>query len=335
MKQVNVGILGATGAVGQEMIKILEERNFPVASLRPIASARSAGSKIMFRGQECTIVEASDDAFEGLDIVLGAAENDIAERFAPSIVKAGAVFVDNSSAFRLDPKVPLVIPEINPEDVKWHSGIISNPNCTTIVSLVAINALNHDSPIESIVASSYQAVSGAGAGGPIELMAEVDALAKGESYQPMVFQYQIAYNVIPQIGGEAFEGYTSEEMKMQNEGRKILHLPELKVSCTCVRVPVVRSHSVSLVVRTKEKISVADARAAIAKAAGCRLVDDLANKQYPMPLDTSDQDIVFVGRIRDDLTSDNGLNIWCCGDQVRKGAATNTVQIAELAMGIR
>ena len=335
MKQVNVGILGATGAVGQEMIKILEERNFPVASLRPIASARSAGSKIMFRGQECTIVEASDDAFEGLDIVLGAAENDIAERFAPSIVKAGAVFVDNSSAFRLDPNVPLVIPEINPEDVKWHKGIISNPNCTTIVSLVAINALNKLSPIESIVASSYQAVSGAGAGGPIELMAEVDALSKGERYQPKVFQYQIAYNVIPQIGGEAFEGYTSEEMKMQNEGRKILHLPELKVSCTCVRVPVVRSHSVSIVVRTKEKISVADAKAAIAKAAGCRLVDDLANKQYPMPLDTSDQDIVFVGRIRDDLTSDNGLNIWCCGDQVRKGAATNTVQIAELAMGVK
>ena len=335
MKQFKVGILGATGAVGREMMKILEERKFPVAELRPIASERSAGTKLPFNGGEAEVVAASDSAFAGLDLVLGAAENDIAKRYAPAIVKAGAVFVDNSSAFRLDKDVPLVIPEINPEDVKWHKGIIANPNCTTIVSLVAINALNQLSPIESIVASSYQAVSGAGAGGPIELMAEVDALAKGESYQPKVFQYQIAYNVIPQIGGEAFEGYTSEEMKMQNEGRKILHLPELKVSCTCVRVPVVRSHSVSLVVRTKEKISEADARAAIAKAAGCRLVDDLANKQYPMPLDTSDQDIVFVGRIRDDLTSDNGLNIWCCGDQVRKGAATNTVQIAELAMGIR
>ena len=335
MKQFKVGILGATGAVGREMMKILEERKFPVAELRPIASERSAGTKLPFNGGEAEVVAASDSAFAGLDLVLGAAENDIAKRYAPAIVKAGAVFVDNSSAFRLDKDVPLVIPEINPEDVKWHKGIIANPNCTTIVSLVAINALNQLSPIESIVASSYQAVSGAGAGGPIELMAEVDALAKGESYQPKVFQYQIAYNVIPQIGGEAFEGYTSEEMKMQNEGRKILHLPELKVSCTCVRVPVVRSHSVSLVVRTKEKISVADARAAIAKAAGCRLVDDLSNKQYPMPLDTSDQDIVFVGRIRDDLTSDNGLNIWCCGDQVRKGAATNTVQIAELAMGIR
>ena len=335
MKQFKVGILGATGAVGREMMKILEERRFPVAELRPIASERSAGSKLPFNGGEVEVVAAADSAFEGLDLVLGAAENDIAKQYAPAIVKAGAVFVDNSSAFRLDKDVPLVIPEINPEDVKWHKGIISNPNCTTIVSLVAINALNQLSPIESIVASSYQAVSGAGAGGPIELMAEVDALSKGESYQPKVFQYQIAYNVIPQIGGEAFEGYTSEEMKMQNEGRKILHLPELKVSCTCVRVPVVRSHSVSIVVRTKEKISVADAKAAIAKAAGCRLVDDLQNKQYPMPLDTSDQDIVFVGRIRDDLTSDNGLNLWCCGDQVRKGAATNTVQIAELAMGIK
>ena len=334
MKQFKVGILGATGAVGREMMKILEERKFPVAELRPIASERSAGTKLPFNGGEVEVVAAADSAFEGLDLVLGAAENDIAKQYAPAIAKAGAVFVDNSSAFRLDKDVPLVIPEINPEDVKWHKGIISNPNCTTIVSLVAINALNQLSPIESIVASSYQAVSGAGAGGPIELMAEVDALSRGESYQPKVFQYQIAYNVIPQIGGEAFEGYTSEEMKMQNEGRKILHLPDLKVSCTCVRVPVVRSHSVSIVVRTKEKISVADAKAAIAKAAGCRLVDDLKNKQYPMPLDTSDQDIVFVGRIRDDLTSDNGLNLWCCGDQVRKGAATNTVQIAELAMGL-
>ena len=245
MKLYNVGILGATGAVGQEMMKILLERKFPVGELRPIASARSAGSEIDFGGRKCTIVEASDDAFEGLDIVLGAAENDIAERFAPAIVKAGAVFVDNSSAFRLDPKVPLVIPEINPEDVKWHSGIISNPNCTTIVTLVAINALAKESPIETIIASSYQAVSGAGKNGIDELHDEVAALAAGKPVEPKVFQYQIAYNVIPQIGGEAYMGYTSEEMKMQNEGRKILHLPEMKVSCTCVRVPVVRSHSVS------------------------------------------------------------------------------------------
>ena len=334
MKEYKIGILGATGAVGQEMMKILEERNFPVAELRPIASERSAGKKLAFKGGEVEVVAVSEEAFAGLDVVLGAAENDIAEKYADAIVKAGAVFVDNSSAFRLREDVPLVVPEINPEDVKWHKGIISNPNCTTIISMVAINALNQISPIEAIIASSYQAVSGAGAEGPKELMAEVDALAKGEKYEPKVFQYQIAYNVIPQIGGEAFEGYTSEEMKMQNEGRKILHLPELKVSCTCVRVPVVRSHSVSIVVRTKEKISVEAAKAAIAKAKGCKLVDDLGAKRYPMPLETSDQDIVFVGRIREDITDERGLNLWCCGDQVRKGAATNTVQIAELVLGI-
>ena len=330
MKKYKVAILGATGAVGREMMKVLAERDFPIEELHPLASARSVGQAIHWKGHDLPVELACDEAFKGMDIVLGAAENDIAKQFAPAIVKAGAVFVDNSSAFRMDPDVPLIVPEINPEDVKKHKGIISNPNCTTIVSLVAINALNHDSPIESIVASSYQAVSGAGAGGPIELMDEVELLREGKSVQPKVFQYQIAYNVIPQIGGEAFEGYTSEEMKMQNEGRKIMHLPELKVSCTCVRVPVVRSHSVSIVVRTKEKISVERARELIAAAPGCWLVDDLANKRYPLPLETSDQDLVFVGRIRDDLTSDNGLNIWCCGDQVRKGAATNAVQIAQL-----
>jgi len=329
---MNVAILGATGAVGREMMKILAERSFPVEELRLLASPRSAGQKLLWQGRELTVQPAEDSAFEGMDIVLGAAENDIAKRFAPAIVKTGAVFVDNSSAFRMDPNVPLVIPEINPEDVRRHKGIIANPNCTTIVSLVAINALNQDSPIQSIIASSYQAVSGAGAGGPRELMEEVDLLREGKPVHPQVFQYQIAYNVIPQIGGEAYEGYTSEEMKMQNEGRKIMHLPNLQVSCTCVRVPVVRSHSVSLVVRTREKISVQRARELIAAAPGCRLVDDLSSRRYPMPLDTSDQDTVFVGRIREDLTCDNGLNIWCCGDQVRKGAATNAVQIAQLLL---
>ena len=329
---MNVAILGATGAVGREMMKILAERSFPVEELRLLASPRSAGQKLLWQGRELTVQPAEDSAFEGMDIVLGAAENDIAQRFAPAIVKAGAVFVDNSSAFRMDPNVPLVIPEINPEDVRRHKGIIANPNCTTIVSLVAINALNQDSPIQSIIASSYQAVSGAGAGGPRELMEEVELLREGKPVHPQVFQYQIAYNVIPQIGGEAYEGYTSEEMKMQNEGRKIMHLPDLRVSCTCVRVPVVRSHSVSLVVRTREKISVRRARELIAAAPGCRLVDDLSSRRYPMPLDTSDQDTVFVGRIREDLTCDNGLNIWCCGDQVRKGAATNAVQIAQLLL---
>ena len=330
MKQYTVAVLGATGAVGQEMIKILQERNFPVGKLKPLASARSAGKTLKFRGEDVTIEEARDEAFEGVDIVLGAAENDIAQKFAPAIVKAGAVFVDNSSAFRLDPNVPLIVPEINPEDVKNHHGIISNPNCSTIITVTAVNALNALSPIRTMTASTYQAVSGAGAGGPIELMAEVDALREGKTVEPKVFSHQIAFNLIPQIGGEQFEGYTSEEMKMQNEGRKIMHLPDLKVSCTCVRVPVVRSHSISVSLHFDKHISVKEAQEAIAKAPGCKLVDDLAKKQYPMPLDTSDQDIVFVGRIRPDLTDDTGLCLWCCGDQVRKGAATNAIQIAEL-----
>ena len=330
MKQYTVAVLGATGAVGQEMIKILQERNFPVGKLKPLASARSAGKTLKFKGEDVVIEEARDEAFQGVDIVLGAAENDIAKKFAPAIVKAGAVFVDNSSAFRLDPNVPLIVPEINPEDAKNHHGIISNPNCSTIITVTAVNALNALSPIRTMTASTYQAVSGAGAGGPIELMNEVEALSKGETYEPKVFSHQIAFNLIPQIGGEQFEGYTSEEMKMQNEGRKIMHLPDLRVSCTCVRVPVVRSHSISVSLHFDKHISVQEAREAIAKAPGCRLVDDLANKQYPMPLDTSNQDIVFVGRIRPDLTDDNGLCLWCCGDQVRKGAATNAIQIAEL-----
>ena len=330
MKTYTVAVLGATGAVGQEMIKVLQERNFPVGRLVPLASARSAGKTLKFKGEDVTIQLACDEAFAGVDIVLGAAENDIAKQFAPAIVKAGAVFVDNSSAFRLDPKVPLIVPEVNPEDVKWHSGIISNPNCSTIITVTAVNALNSIAPIRTMTASTYQAVSGAGAGGPIELMNEVEALRKGESYEPKVFSHQIAYNLIPQIGGEQFEGYTSEEMKMQNEGRKNMHLPELKVTCTCVRVPVVRSHSISVSCHFDTPVTVAQAREVIANAPGCKLVDDLSKKMYPMPLDTSDQDLVFVGRIRPDLTDDCGLTLWCCGDQVRKGAATNAIQIAEL-----
>lgn len=330
MKTYTVAVLGATGAVGHEMMKILEERNFPVGKLIPLASARSAGKTLKFKGEDVTIQEACDTAFEGVDIVLGAAENDIAEKFAPAIVKAGAVFVDNSSAFRLDPNVPLIVPEVNAEDVKNHKGIISNPNCSTIITITAVNALNKLSPIKTMTASTYQAVSGAGAGGPIELMNEVEALREGKTYEPKVFSHQIAYNLIPQIGGEQFEGYTSEEMKMQNEGRKIMHLPELKVSCTCIRVPVVRSHSISVSVHFDKHVTVEQVREVLADAPGVKLVDDLKNKQYPMPLDTSGQDIVFVGRIRPDLTDDNGICLWCCGDQVRKGAATNAIQIAEL-----
>ena len=330
MKLYTVAILGATGAVGQEMMNILEERNFPVGKLIPLASARSAGKKLTFKGEEVTIQEACDTAFEGVDIVLGAAENDIAEKFAPAIVKAGAVFVDNSSAFRLDPNVPLIVPEVNPEDAKNHKGIISNPNCSTIITVTAVNALNSISPIKSMVASTYQAVSGAGVAGMAELENQVKALQEGKDVDVKTFAYQIAYNLIPQIGGEQFEGYTSEEMKMQNEGRKIMHLPELNVSCTCVRVPVMRSHSISVQLKFDRPVSVEEAREVLSKAPGVKLVDDLKNKQYPMPLDTSGQDIVYVGRIRPDITDPNGLCLWCCGDQVRKGAATNCIQIAEL-----
>lgn len=332
MKEYKVGILGATGAVGREMMKILIERDFPIGELHLYASERSAGKVVEWNSKPIQIELAAEDAFEGLDIVLGAAENDIAKEFAPAIVKAGAVFVDNSSAFRLDPDVPLVIPEINPEDVKKHKGIISNPNCSTIITATAVNALNALSPIRTMVASTYQAVSGAGAGGPIELMEEVDALHEGRPVEPKVFPYQIAFNLIPQIGSEQEAGYTSEEMKLQNEGRKIMHLPDLKVSCTCVRVPVVRSHSISVQMHFDRPISVFEARAAIRSAPGCKLVDNLKEKIYPMPLDTSDQDTVFVGRIRKDLTDPNGLCLWCCGDQIRKGAATNAIQIAELLL---
>ena len=240
------------------------------------------------------------------------------------------MFVDNSSAFRLNPDVPLIVPEVNPEDVAWHKGILSNPNCSTIITMTAVNALNSISPIRTMTTSTYQAVSGAGAGGPVELMNEVEALRNGETYEPKVFSHQIAYNLIPQIGGEQFEGYTSEEMKMQNEGRKIMHLPELKVSCTCIRVPVIRSHSISVSLHFDVPVTVEQVREVLAKTPGVKLMDDLKNKQYPMPLETSGQDLVFVGRIRPDLTDDNGICLWCCGDQVRKGAATNAIQIAEL-----
>ncbi|MBQ8174389.1 MAG: aspartate-semialdehyde dehydrogenase [Clostridia bacterium] len=330
MKLYRVAILGATGEVGREMMKVLRERNFPLAELRLLASARSAGKKIAFGDEELTVMEATEASFEGMDIVLGAASADLARQFAPAIRAAGAVFVDNSSAFRMQDNVPLVVPEVNGEDVKKHNGIISNPNCSTIITLMAVKGINRLSPIRAMVASTYQAVSGAGAGGPIELAAQTKALAEGTPIECKTFPYQIAENLIPQIGSFNLDGYTTEEMKMQNEGRKILHLPELKVTCTCVRVPVVRSHSISVTVYTEKKLTVDEVRAALATEDGCRLVDDPASKAYPMPLDTSDQDLVFIGRIRPDLIGENGIALWCCGDQVRKGAATNAVQIAQL-----
>ena len=329
MKKYNVGILGATGAVGREMMNILEERNFPIDELRLLASPRSVGKKLTFKGEEITVKLADENAFEGLDIVLGAASNAVAKQLAPAIVKAGAVFVDNSSAFRMCDDVPLVIPEINADDVKKNKGIISNPNCSTIITLVAVNAINNLSKIKGMVASTYQATSGAGAEGPVELRNQMNAIVNGGEIVNSVFQYQIAENVIPHIGGFLDNGFTAEEMKMQNEGRKILHLPELKVTCTCVRVPVVRSHSISVTVLTEDKLTVAQVRDAVANAKGVRLYDDGEKKEYPMPLVTSGQDIVYVGRIREDLVFDNAITLWCCGDQVRKGAATNAIQIAE------
>lgn len=330
MRKYTVAILGATGAVGQEMRKLLEERNFPVGKLKLLASTRSVGKTEIFRGERIPIEEANEAAFQGVDLVLGAAENEIALRFAPAIRAAGAVFVDNSSAFRLDPTVPLVVPEVNPQDATLHTGIIANPNCSTIITVTAIAALNRISPIRSMVASTYQAVSGAGVAGIGELHAQISALEAGETPQVSAFPHQIAYNLIPQIGNTQYEGYTSEEMKMQNEGRRILHLPELTVSCTCVRVPVIRSHSISATLRFDRPVSVEEARAAIAHAPGCRLMDRTDEGYYPMPLESSEQDLIFVGRFRPDLTDPNGLCLWCCGDQIRKGAATNAIQIAEL-----
>lgn len=330
MKKFNVAILGATGAVGRQMLQCLEERDFPVGKLKLLASAKSAGIRLCYRGEEVDVQEANEEAFDGMDIVLGAVQAPLARHFAPAIRAAGAVFIDNSSAFRHDDEVPLVVPEINPEDIRKHKGIISNPNCSTIIALVAVNAINLISPIKAMYASTYQAVSGAGALGVVELEEETRAIVNGGSIKPNVFRYQIAENLIPQIGGFEDDDYTSEEMKMQREGRKIAHLPELRVNCTCVRVPVMRSHSISITLITESPVSPFEARAAIEKAPGCKLADDPANCVYPMPLPASDQDLVYVGRIRRDLVNENGLTLWCSGDQIRKGAATNAVQIAEI-----
>ena len=329
MKELRIAILGATGAVGREMMKLLEEYGLPVSELRLLCSERSAGKTLPFRGEEITLRAADETSFEGLDFVLGAVESDMSRRFAPAIVKSGAVYIDNSSAFRLEEGVPLVVPEINGADAFTHRGIIANPNCSSIITLLAVAALARLSPIRSMVACTYQAVSGAGAAGLQELEQQLADRAAGRELQRSVFPAQIACNVIPFIGRELPNGYTDEEMKMQNEGRKILHLPELRVSCTCVRVPVLRSHSISVTVRTERKISPEEARAAIAAFPGCAVAEDLEGRDYPTPLDSSDQDAVWVGRIREDLTGD-GLNLWCCGDQLRKGAAANAVQILRL-----
>lgn len=332
MKGIHLSILGATGAVGREMLKILEERRFPIASLKLLASAHSVGKTLSYLGEDIPIEEASENAFSDCEIVLGAADASIARRFAPEIVRHGAVFIDNSSAFRHEQNVPLVVPEINPSDALHHHGIISNPNCSTIITMTAVAALHRLSPIQSIIASTYQAVSGAGTAGLAELQSQIRDYCAGKPLRSATFPHPIAFNLIAQIGSDSGNGYTSEEMKLQNEGRKILHAPHLKATCTCVRVPVFRSHSISATIFTERSCSVEEVRRAIENAPGCRLADDLENALYPTPLASGDQDEVLVGRIRKDLTHENGISLWCCADQLRKGAATNAVQIAELLL---
>lgn len=329
-----VAILGATGVVGTQMRQCLEERNFPVSELVPLASAKSAGKKVTFKGEEVEVKEAKPEAFDGVDIVLGAAGDGIAKALLPEAAARGVVCVDNSHAFRLDPDVPLVVPEINPEDIQNHPrNIIANPNCATIIGLVPTYPLHKAAGLKRMIVSTYQAASGAGMPGLTELTRELKVLAEGgEVGDTSPFAYQLAMNLIPQIGSFKDEGYTSEERKMQNEGRKIMHLPEVRVNCTCVRVPIMRSHSESITLEFENPLSPDEAREILSTAPGVEVVDDPANLRYPMPLDTSDQDLVFVGRIRRDLSAAdgvNGLTFFCCGDQIRKGAATNAVQIAE------
>lgn len=324
-----MAIVGATGAVGIEMIRTLERRNFPVGTLTLLASARSVGKKLAFRGQEIAVTELTQDSFAGIDIALFSAGGSISRDFAPAAVRAGAVVVDNSSFFRMDPSVPLVVPEINPEDVKAHTGIIANPNCTTAITLMALYPLHRAFGVKRIFASSYQAVSGTGAKALEELEKQVGQIVRGEPVTREVYPHQIAFNVLPHVDSFLPTGYTKEEMKMENEGRKIMHLPAFKASVTCVRVPVYRSHSIAVSAEFERPVSLEAAREALAKAPGLDIVDDPASKAYPQPLHTSERDNCAVGRLRLDCALENGLAFWVSGDQLLKGAALNAVQIAE------
>jgi len=319
----NIAIMGATGAVGRQMLICLEEENIEVGELRLLASAKSKGQKLLFKGKEIVVEELKEDSFKGMDIVLGAVSNTLAKQYAPYIKEAGAIFIDNSSAYRMDEDVPLIIPEINSEDIKNHHGIIANPNCSTIITLMAINAINKLSPIKYMIASTFQAVSGAGKGGIDELEGEI----LDDNYAPNIFPYKIAYNCIPYIGSPLDNLYTTEEMKMEKEGRKILHLNDLKCTCTCVRVPIKRSHSISVSVKCQRALGVNEVREAIKKESGVVLYDDILDKQFPMPIITSNQNLVYVGRIREDRVFEGGISLFCSGDQIRKGAASNAVDI--------
>ncbi|MGB7768263.1 MAG: aspartate-semialdehyde dehydrogenase [Verrucomicrobiia bacterium] len=325
----HVAVVGATGAVGVEMIKTLEKRNFPVGKLTLLASARSAGKTLKFRGQDVAVKELTKDSFAGMDIALFSAGGGISREFAPIAAKAGCVVVDNSSAFRQDDNVPLVIPEINAADVKWHKGIIANPNCTTAITLMALYPLHQAFGCKRIFASSYQAVSGAGAKAMEELKRQVGEIVSGKPVTKEAFPHQIAFNVLPQVDSFLPSGYTKEEMKMENEGRKIMHHPSFRASVTCVRVPVYRSHSIAVSAEFEKPVSVDAARKVLKQAPGLDLVDEPENKKYPMPLFTSEKYNCEVGRIRKDCALDNGLCFWVSGDQLLKGAALNAVQIAE------
>ena len=335
MKKYRVAILGATGAVGQEFLNLIEERKFPFAELRLLASSRSAGKKIAFMGKEYTVQETTADSFAGIDIALfagGAASKD----FAPHAVKAGAVVIDNSSAFRMDPEVPLVVPEVNPEAIKKHKGIIANPNCSTIIMVMGLKPLYDLAKIRRIVVSTYQAVSGAGKEGMAELEEQVAALSAGKDAQANILpvgklpkHYQIAFNLIPQIDVFMDNLYTKEEMKMIDETKKIMEDDSLRITATTVRVPVYRSHAESVNVEFESEVSLDAARKALAAFPGVILRDNPSEQEYPMPLFTSGKTDVEIGRLRRDESTDNALNFWICGDQIRKGAALNALQIAE------
>jgi len=331
-KSYNVAVAGATGAVGVEMIKTLEKRNFPVRSLKLLASARSVGKEMDFKGEKIAVEELTHDSFKGVDIALFSAGGDISREFRRSVVDAGAVMIDNSSAFRMEDAVPLVVPEVNPEDIKLHRGVIANPNCSTIIMLVAVAPLHRAKKLVRMVAATYQATSGAGAKGMDEMLVQTRQILDGRPIEPKVFAHRIAFNLIPHIDAFTDSGYTKEELKMLNESRKMLHHPDLRVSCTCVRVPVMRAHSEALNLEFAEEITPDEAREILRGAPGVVVVDEPAAKRYPMPVEASDQYDVRVGRIRQDISRGDkrGLDIFVSGDQVLKGAALNAVQIAEL-----
>lgn len=328
----NVAVAGATGAVGVEMIKTLEKRNFPVRNLKLLASARSAGKTLKFKGEDVKVEEMTENSFRGVDIALFSAGGDISKAFRPAVVGSGAIMIDNSSAFRMEEDVPLVVPEVNPEDVKWNKGVIANPNCTTAIMLVAVAPLHRAKGLKRLVAATYQAASGAGAKGMQELLLQTRQILNGEPIEPKAFAHRIAFNLIPHIDVFQENGYTKEELKMLNESRKMLHLPELMISCTCVRIPALRAHSEALNLEFENETTPEEARQILAAAPGVQLVDDPAAKRYPMPVDATEKYDVLVGRIRQDISRHDkrGLDIFVSGDQLLKGAALNAVQIAEL-----